>query len=141
MTGVWLGVDVGTVRVGVARSDPGGILASPLVTLARDVQHGTDLAELAALVTENGAVGVVVGLPMTLRGVEGASARMAREYAQALADRVAPVPVEQVDERLTTVSAQRKLRQSGVREKAGRAVVDQAAAVELLQHWLDARRP
>ena len=141
MSGVWLGVDVGTVRVGVARSDPGGILASPLITLARDPRNGTDLAELAALVAENEAVGVVVGLPVTLRGNEGASARMAREYADALAERVAPVPVEQVDERLTTVSAQRKLRQSGVREKAGRAVVDQAAAVELLQHWLDARRP
>ena len=140
MTGVWLGVDVGTVRVGVARSDPGGILASPLVTLARDAHNGSDLAELAALVAEHGAVGVVVGLPVTLRGREGASAQMAREYALELAERVAPVPVEQVDERLTTVSAQRKLRESGVRERAGRAVVDQAAAVELLQHWLDARR-
>lgn len=141
MTGVWLGVDVGTVRVGVARSDPGGILASPLVTLARDAENGTDLAELARLVAENAAVGVVVGLPVTLRGAAGASAAMAREYAAALAEQIAPVPVEEVDERLTTVSAQRKLRESGVREKAGRAVVDQAAAVELLQHWLDARRP
>lgn len=138
--GVWLGVDVGTVRVGVARSDPGGILASPLVTLARDVVGGTDLAELARLVAEHEAAGVVVGLPTTLRGTEGSSARMARDYAAALAERIAPVPVEHVDERLTTVTAQRKLRSSGVRDRAGRAVVDQVAAVELLQHWLDARR-
>jgi putative Holliday junction resolvase len=136
-----LGVDVGTVRVGVARSDPGGILASPLATLARDARSGTDLAELARLVAEHEAVGVVVGMPVTLRGHAGAAVAMAREYAAALAERIAPVPVEEVDERLTTVSAQRKLRESGVREKAGRAVVDQAAAVELLQHWLDARRP
>lgn len=141
MTGVWLGVDVGTVRVGIARSDPGGILASPLATLARDGENDTDLAELALLVAEYEAVGVVVGLPVTLRGQEGAAARMARQYAEALAARIVPVPVEYLDERLTTVSAQRKLRESGVREKAGRAVVDQAAAVELLQHWLDVRRP
>lgn len=141
MTGVWLGVDVGTVRVGVARSDPGGVLASPLVTLARDVTHGTDVTELARLVGEHGAAGVVVGLPRTLRGEEGSAARLARAYGAELAARIAPVPVEFADERLTTVSAQRKLRQSGVRDRAGRAVIDQAAAVELLQDWLDARRP
>ena len=141
MTGVWLGVDVGTVRVGVARSDPRGILASPLVTLARDAKGATDVAELARLVAAHEAVGDVVGMPVTLRGQAGAAVAMAREYAAALAERLAPVPVEEGDERLTTVSAQRKLRESGVREKAGRAVVDQAAAVELLQHWLDARRP
>ncbi|MDT4939484.1 MAG: putative pre6S rRNA nuclease [Pseudonocardiales bacterium] len=141
MTGVWLGVDVGTVRVGVARSDPAGILATPLVTLLRDAENGSDLAELARLVAEYEATGVVVGLPRTLRGTEGASAVLARAYGAGLSAHIDPVPVEYVDERLTTVSAQRKLRQSGVRGKAGRAVVDQAAAVELLQHWLDARRP
>jgi putative Holliday junction resolvase len=124
----------------VARSDPGGVLASPLVTLARDAAKNTDLAELADLVAQTEAMGVVVGLPTTLRGTEGASAAMARRYAEQLAERISPVPVQLLDERLTTVSAQRKLRQSGVRAKAGRAVVDQAAAVELLQHWLDAQR-
>lgn len=140
MTGVWLGVDVGTVRVGVARSDPAGILATPLVTLARDVPGDRDVADLAALVAEHEAVGVVVGLPRTLRGREGPSATMARDYGAALAARIAPVPVEFVDERLTTVSAQRKLQQGGIRgSRATRAVIDQAAAVELLQHWLDTR--
>lgn len=139
MTGVWLGVDVGTVRVGVARSDPNGILATPLATLARDAQGGTDLAELARLVREHEAVGVVVGLPVTLAGREGPSAAMARDYANALSNRIGPVPVELVDERLTTTSAQRRLTQRGIRGKARRAVVDQEAAVEILQHWLQAR--
>jgi len=138
MTGVWLGVDVGTVRVGVARSDPGGILASPLATLARDPARDSDLDELAQLVRDLGAIGVVVGLPRTLRGTEGRSAEMARSYARRLAERIAPVPVQHLDERLTTVSAQRKLHQNGVRgSRKVRAIIDQAAAVELLQHWLD----
>jgi putative Holliday junction resolvase len=139
-TGIWFGVDVGTVRVGVARSDPMGVLAVPVVTLARDARTNRDLDELAALVAEYEAVGVVIGLPRTLAGREGSSAQMARNYGDTLAARIAPLPVQYVDERLTTVSAQRKLAQGGVRGRAGRAVVDQAAAVELLQHWLDRQR-
>jgi putative Holliday junction resolvase len=140
--GVWIGVDVGTVRVGVARSDPSGILASPVATLARDVRGDADVDELAALIRDAEAVGVVVGLPRTLAGREGESAAMARRYADLLADRIAPIPVRHVDERLTTVSAQRKLRSGGVRgSKATRAVIDQAAAVELLQGWLETQRP
>ncbi|MGN6607912.1 MAG: Holliday junction resolvase RuvX [Jatrophihabitans sp.] len=135
MTGVWLGVDVGTVRVGVARCDPAGILASPVTTLRPD-----QLDELAALVREYEAVGVVIGLPRTLRDQEGASARMARDFGAALAVRIDPTPIEYVDERLTTVSAERKLAERGVRGRARRAVVDQVAAVELLQQWLEARR-
>ena len=141
MTGVWIAVDVGTVRVGVARSDPRGVLAVPVTTLRRTVGDDPGIAELADLVAEYEAVGVIVGLPRTLAGREGSSARLAREYGDELAARIAPVPVEYVDERLTTVSAQRKLRDSGVRGPAGRAVIDQAAAVELLQYWLDRRRP
>lgn len=138
MTGVWLGVDVGTVRVGVARSDRSGVLASPLVTLARDPAENRDVDELADLVRTLDAVGVVVGLPVTLRGREGPSARLAREYGELLAAKIAPVPVRHVDERLTTVTAQRKLHQNRVRgSRKVRAIVDQAAAVELLQQWLD----
>jgi putative Holliday junction resolvase len=140
MTGIWVGVDVGTVRVGVARSDPAGILASPLTTLKRDTTDNTDITELAELVRESGAVGVVIGLPRTLKGREGLSAELARDYGARLA-RLVDVPVRHVDERLTTVSAQRKLRQGGIRgSKATRAVIDQAAAVELLQHWLEILR-
>jgi putative Holliday junction resolvase len=139
VTGVWLGVDVGTVRVGVARSDPSGLLATPLVTLSRDAAGDADIASLAALVIEHEAVGVVVGLPRTLAGREGPSAVMAREYAAKLSAVIAPLRVELVDERLTTVSASRKLSGSTLRgARAKRAVIDQAAAVELLQDWLNA---
>jgi len=135
MTGVWLGVDVGTVRVGVARSDPRGVLASPVATLARE----GGVRDLARLVQEHEAVGVVVGLPVTLAGREGTSAALARDYAEQLARVISPIPVELVDERLTTVAAERRLAARGVRGRARRAVVDQAAAVEILQHWLNAQ--
>ena len=137
--GVWFAVDVGSVRVGVARSDPRGVLAVPVTTLTRDARTGRDLAELAELVDEYEAVGVVIGLPRTLAGHEGTAAELARSYGAQLAQRVAPRPVEYLDERLTTVTAQRKLHQNGVRGRAGRAVIDQAAAVEILQNWLDTR--
>ena len=138
MTGVWLAVDVGSVRVGVARSDPAGVLALPVATLPRDAAGDRDVARLAELVREYEAVGVVVGLPRTLRGEERQAAQAAREYGAKLAAAVDPVPVEYLDERLTTVSAARKLATGGLRgSRAKRAVIDQAAAVELLQHWLD----
>lgn len=132
-----LGVDVGSVRIGVALSDPAGILASPLVTLARDTRHGRDLAQIGELVLEYDVVEVIVGLPRHLSGQLGASARDADDYAQRLGARIAPVPVRLVDERLSTVSASRSLRDSGVRGQDQRAVVDQAAAVYILQGWLD----
>ena len=137
--GVWLGVDVGTVRVGVARSDPAGVLATPLVTLTRDADGGRDLVELADLVGEYDAVGVVVGDPVTLAGRAGQAAQRARTYADELRQHVPETSVVLVDERLTTVSATRTLGERGVRGRARRAVVDQAAAVVLLQRWLDSR--
>lgn len=137
--GVRLGVDVGSVRVGVAISDPDGILATPLVTLPRDT-GGADLLSLTALVDEHGAVEVIVGLPVGMSGRDGAAAGFARAYAEQLALRVAPVPVRLVDERLTTVSAERVLRDRGVSGKARRKVVDQAAAVVILQTALDTDR-
>jgi putative Holliday junction resolvase len=134
-------VDVGEVRIGVALSDPDGILATPLVTLSRDRSGGRDLDELAAMVAEHKVVEVVVGLPRTLAGWEGPAARAAADYASALARRLGSrVPVRLTDERLTTVSATRMLAERGVRGRRQRAVVDQAAAVEILQGWLDARR-
>jgi putative Holliday junction resolvase len=142
--GVRLGVDVGSVRVGVAASDPSGFLASPVETVRRDVRNRTDLDRIAELVAEYEAILVVVGLPRSLSGAEGAAAVAAREYASLLAERLVrsphPVPVELSDERLTTVIAGRTLSQRGVRGKKHRAVVDQAAAVLILQAWLDAER-
>lgn len=137
-----VGIDVGSVRVGVASSDPGGVLATPLRTVARDAdeQRATDLEEVAAIVAELEAVEVVVGLPRTLAGTEGPAASTARTYAGRLAVRITPVPVRLVDERFTTVDAHRSLRASGVDGRAQRAVVDQAAAVLILQAALDAER-
>jgi putative holliday junction resolvase len=134
-----LGIDVGAVRVGVALSDPDGLLATPLATVPRDVAHGTDLATIAGFVAEHDAVGIVVGLPRTLAGREGPAAEAARAFATALTARVA-VPVEFSDERLTTVVATRQMRESGRRGRRQRAVVDQVAAVGILQGWLDAHR-
>jgi putative pre-16S rRNA nuclease len=134
-----LGVDVGSVRVGISLSDPGAFLATPLVTLQRDEKRGSDLTELVRLVAEHDVVEVVVGLPKTLAGRHGPAAEAATAYAAALAGRIAPVPVRLSDERLTTVVVSRVLAQRGVKGKKQRAVVDQAAAVEILQSWLDAR--
>jgi len=140
-----LGVDVGKVRVGVAVSDPDGILATPVVTVPRDMGAAADsvpadIAELARLVTEHEAVQVVVGLPVALNGSEGTAAIDIRAYASRLASAVGPVPVVLADERMSTVVATRRLAERGVRGKRQRAVVDQAAAVEILQSWLDAQR-
>jgi putative Holliday junction resolvase len=133
-------VDVGEVRVGVALSDPAGILATPLVTLSRDRPGGRDLDALAAMVVEHEVVEVVVGFPRTLAGHEGPAARAAADYARALASRLGDgVTVRLADERLTTVSATRMLAERGVRGRKQRAVVDQAAAVQILQNWLDTR--
>ena len=131
-----LGIDVGTVRIGVAVSDPDGILATPVETVRRDAKH---LRRLTALVDEYEAVEVVVGLPRTLADRAGASAQDAIAVADSLAAKIG-VPVRLADERLTTVSAARSLRDAGVRAKAQRGVIDQAAAVAILQGWLDQRR-
>ncbi len=133
--GCIVAVDVGTVRVGVAASDPHQVLASPVATLGPD-----DLDGLLAVVRDRDAVRIVVGLPTTLAGRAGPSVVMARAYADRLAPLVAPVPVDLVDERLTTVVAERALAGAGVRGKARRRVVDQAAAVALLQGVLDGGR-
>ena len=134
-----LGIDVGSVRIGVASSDPDGVLATPVATVRRD-RSGKHLRRLAELVDELQAVEVVVGLPRTLADRTGPAAEDAIELADRLADRIAPTPVRLADERLTTVSAQRSLRDAGIPAKGQRAVIDQAAAVAILQGWLDQRR-
>lgn len=143
--GVRLGVDVGTVRIGVAVCDPDGILATPLVTVARQTKTdesdiSADMLEIARLVADHGTVEVVVGLPINLAGVEGPAAKHVRAYADKLAGIIAPVPVVLADERMSTVTATRRLSDRGVKGRRQRAVVDQAAAVEILQSWLDAQR-
>jgi len=132
-----LGIDVGDVRIGVAYSDPAGALATPLETVAAG---RTSLERLRALVLEHDVNEVVVGLPRSLSGGEGPAAVRMRSYAVRLAQEVHPVPVRLVDERLSTVSAERVLRHRGRKGQRSRAVVDQVAAVEILQTALDGER-
>jgi putative Holliday junction resolvase len=145
--GIRLGVDVGTVRVGVARSDPDGLLAVPVATLARPkaVAAGRpDLDRLVALVAEYEPIEVVVGLPVALDGTEGHAAVAVRVYADdlrgMLTERGLGVPVRLVDERMTTAEATRGLQAAGRNSRQGRSVIDQAAAVIIVQHALDTER-
>lgn len=139
-----MGVDVGQVRVGVALSDPDGILATPLTTLRRDPRTGFDVKLLAGLVREHGVVAVYVGLPRSLDGGENASTAMARDYAAALVRRSRTkgwdVPVRLVDERLSTVDAHRALLEAGVSRREHMDKVDQVAAATILQSALDRAR-
>ena len=137
--GVRIGVDVGSARVGIAASDPDGLLATPVETLSRDRASNADVVALAGLARERAAVEIVVGLPRSLSGEEGAAAASVRDYAQLIAEHL-DIPVRLVDERLSTVQATRDLRAGGVAGRQQRAVVDQAAAVVVLQAALDAER-
>ncbi|RBY88503.1 Holliday junction resolvase RuvX [Blastococcus sp. TF02A-26] len=134
-----LGLDVGTVRVGVALSDPTGMLASPLETVQR-ARDESDLDRIAALVVEHEVTEVIVGEPRHLSGASGASAKEARAYSRALAGRIGDVPVHLVDERLSTVTAAGTLRARGLDSRQQRPVIDQEAAVVILQTYLDAQR-
>lgn len=139
--GVRLGVDVGEVRIGVAVSDGAGILATPVETVRRG--RG-DIARLVDLVEQLDAVEVVVGLPISLSGGAGPAADKATAFAERVAGEIRSrgltVSVRLSDERLTTVSAERVLRERGRTGAKRRAVVDQAAAVVILQHALDSER-
>ncbi|RAX45852.1 Holliday junction resolvase RuvX [Arthrobacter sp. AQ5-06] len=142
--GIKLGVDVGTVRVGVAICDRDEILATPYKTLDRNVKKNTDVRVIASLAGELGAVQVFVGLPRTMKGEEHASARMATDYAELLvaefAARGMDVPVNMVDERLSSVTAHRNLHEAGMSSRNHRKVVDQVAAAGILQHALDMQK-
>ncbi|RDI50674.1 Holliday junction resolvase RuvX [Nocardia mexicana] len=145
-----IAIDVGTVRIGVAACDPDGILATPVETVQRATAKArrgtggkglpaTDLARIAEIVREYEAVEVIVGLPRTLRGENGTSAQLAISFAEHLRSLIPGVPIRLSDERLTTVTAARALRDSGVRARGQRQMIDQAAAVSILQGWLDER--
>jgi putative Holliday junction resolvase len=133
-----LGLDLGTVRIGVAVSDSIGIIASPHSVIRRGEDHGADHAAIAAIVSELEVGRVVVGLPLSMDGSVGPAAEAALEEIDELGDRLA-VPVEPYDERLTTVSAERSLREGGVRGRSRRDVIDKVAAAVILQSWLDGR--
>ncbi|MET7769005.1 Holliday junction resolvase RuvX [Nocardia sp. NPDC005366] len=139
-----IAIDVGSVRIGVASSDPDGVLATPVETVprakkVRGARSPADIDRIAEIVREYEAVEVIVGLPRTLRGEKGTAADLAIAFAEHLRKKIDPVPIRLSDERLTTVSAARALRDSGVRARGQRQVIDQAAAVSILQGWLDER--
>lgn len=135
--GVRIGLDVGSVRIGIAACDPGGLLATPVETVPRGPG---DLDRIVALARDLEAIEIVVGLPTSLSGSEGPAAAGVRAFARTVAGAAAPIPVRLSDERLSTVSATRAMRSSGVRGREARRRVDQAAAVVILQSALDAER-
>lgn len=133
-TGVRLALDVGSVRIGVARSDATGMLAVPLDAIrAGDVA----VAAVVGLVREWDALEVYVGLPLHMDGREGAASERARTWAQALSSEI-DVPVRLVDERLSTVQAQRALHAGGRSTRQSRSLIDSASAVMVLQSVLEA---
>lgn len=137
-----LGLDVGTARIGVASCDPDGILATPVETIQvvnGDPGWAAEIRRLGELVEEYDALAVVVGLPLSLKGRETASTAMARSFVTALGAASPDLPVEFVDERLTTVTAGAALHGAGRNTRQQRSVIDQAAAVVLLQAWIDSR--
>ena len=145
--GVRIGVDVGSVRVGVARTDPDGVLAVPVATLTRPTSPTaprSDLLALGDLVAEYEPLEIVVGLPLSLDGTEGPAASAVRTYVAdlraLLGDRGLDVPVRLLDERMSTAAATRGLQAAGRDARSSRAVVDQAAAVIIVQHALDSER-
>jgi putative Holliday junction resolvase len=135
--GVRVGIDAGDARIGVSQSDPSGMLATPVETVPRGAG---DLIRIREIVLDRAAIEVVVGLPRSLSGGEGPAAAKVREFARALAEMLDPVPVRLCDERLSTVTAEAELRRQGRKGQKRRAVVDQAAAVVILQNALDTER-
>lgn len=133
-----IGVDVGSVRIGLALCDPDGILATPLGTVQR-VDDAAAVAEISAYVHEHEPLELVVGRPKSLDGQDRASAQTAREFTALLAQRLA-LPIRLVDERLSTAGAARQLQQAGMNSRKQRGVVDSQAAVLILQQALDAEK-
>lgn len=142
MAGVRLGIDVGKARIGVAKSDRDGMFAHGVETVPRhldDDEMRPDIERILAIAIESDAVEFVVGLPLSMSGSPSASTQDAIDFATQLAA-VTTMPVRMVDERLSTVSAHSELRASGKKTRSHKPVVDQVAAVILLQHALDAAR-
>jgi putative Holliday junction resolvase len=130
-----LGLDVGDVRIGVALSDPLGFTAQRLTLIERE-GLAQDVEAVRLLAEQHGVQTVVVGLPLTMRGEQGPQARKVAAFAEALRKRLA-VPVQLVDERLTTVQGSRALQETGTRGRKRKAVIDQVAAQLILQQFLD----
>lgn len=129
-----LGIDYGETRIGIAATDPLGILAHPVETIDR--RRTEPLERIAELAKLRGAKTLVVGLPVRIDGTEGTAAEKVRAFAARLAERLPDLPLVLIDESLTTVRASAKLREAGRKARRQREVIDQAAAVEILRTWL-----
>jgi putative Holliday junction resolvase len=138
-----MGVDLGSVRIGLALSDPSRVVASPHDVLARAKDHATDHHAIVGAARREGASTIVVGLPLSLSGGKGPAARAALAEVEALRAVAAPAGITVVmhDERLTTVTAERALNEARVKRTDRKQVVDKVAAAVMLQAWLDAGAP
>lgn len=134
-----IGLDVGTVRIGVAQSDPLGILASATEVITRK-NPAADAARVAEIAKSLNAQQIVVGLPLKLNGEEGQSVQMVRDFVAVLQPLVPTIPIVYQDERLSTVSAQRVLLQADMRRNKRKQVVDKIAATIILQNHLDKQK-
>lgn len=132
-----LGLDLGQARIGVAISDDRGRIAVPFGTIHTGAPQ--DVKAIAKLVVEHGIGRIVVGLPLSLKGERGAAAAHAERFAEALRGFL-DVPVDLHDERLSTVEADRALKQTGAGGRKRRRAIDASAATVILQSWLDSRR-
>lgn len=137
--GIRIGVDVGTVRVGISRCDPEGILTMPVETLQR-ADDWSELERLKEIIEEFNPIEVIVGLPRHLRGGEGVSAKGARRYARRIKAMNPSLRVALVDERLSSHQAHQRLREAGIQEREHRRVIDQVAAQIILEHALEEER-
>jgi putative Holliday junction resolvase len=134
-----LGIDLGSKRIGVSVSDRSGTIASPLTVITRGKSQRVDHDEIARLVREEEAEGIVVGLPLNMDGSEGPAAVAARQEVERMTT-VVGVPVFLHDERRSTVQADQSMSQRNMNAVDRRAVVDKVAAAFILQSWLDSRR-
>ena len=134
-----LGIDHGEARIGIAATDDFGILAHPVETI--DVRRADPFSRIAEICRIRGIRTLVVGLPLRMDGSEGTAAEKVRAFAGQLRDAVPGIPLVFEDETLTTTAAAAKLREAGRKAKNQKSVIDQAAAVEILNSWMDAGHP
>lgn len=132
-----LGIDYGQARIGIAATDACGILAYPVESI--HLAHTEPLGRIAELAEKLHIRTLVLGLPLRLDGTEGSACERVRAFGERLAARLPQLPLVYADEFLTTSTAQDKLHQAGRRAKEFRAIIDQAAAVEILNNWMESQ--
>lgn len=134
-----LGIDYGQARIGIAATDPCGILAHPVESI--HLAKTEPLKRIAELVEQKGIRSLVLGLPLRLDGTEGTACEKVRSFGKKLREKFPELPLIYVDEFLTTTVAQEKLHKAGKKAKDFKPIIDQAAAVEILNTWLEQTMP